>query len=517
MHHAGGVVGVPWALLGAGLLWLSDWIHPPAPPPEPLLAALLALALAAFLAWLLVQAGGESYHEPIAAAWLAVVAPLLAAATGGPDGERARLAALSVPAMIPLLAPLAPKPGDVVLGRRAGFPWRAVRVRQADRFRHLLCIGPSGTGKTLTVLAPLLRQDLASGAGVIVLEPKDGELAEICRAVCRARGRPWREIAPLHPAGEPWNALQGSAPAAAERTLYALGRLQGGDRAQASAGAAYYDALGQSVLRHAVYAVKGALGDAATLGDLRELLRDPNARTRILARCDDAEVHRFFAGTFAAWRPDERARNVAGLLNGLDMLLAHPDVRRTLQPEPGTGVDLTRVLAEGGVLLVTVPSGELLRAGEALGAFFLAAVTAAVFARPPVPRPPVFLYVDEFQRFATPGFADFLAMARGYRVGAVLAHQNLAQLRAAGGQALVETVLANTRTRVVLACDAPDAAALAPALRCPPERLQTLPFGRAACLLPGGRTRFIRLPAPHPAPRRPQVAHLLWIRRTPVR
>ena len=514
MHPPGGG-RVRWALLGAGLLWFSDWINPPHPPSNPLLAAIVAVGLAAFLAWLLTQAGADSYHEPIAAVWLAVVAPLLAAATGSVDAERVRLAAISVPAMIPLLAPFAPKPGDVVLGRRLGFPWRPVRVGHDDRFRHMLCIGPSGTGKTLTVLAPLLRQDLQSGAGVIVVEPKDGELAGICRDFCRARGRAYREIAPLDLAGEPWNALQGSAPAVAERTLFALGRLQGGDRAPASAGAAYYDALGQSVLRHAVYAIKGALGDQATLADLQAILSDANARAQILARCDDAEVHRFFAGTFAAWRPDERARNLAGILNSLDMLLAHPDLRRTLTPPPETGIRLPQVLAEGGALLVTLPSGELLRAGEALGAFFLAALTAAVFARPASPRPPVFLYVDEFQRFATPGFADFLAMARGYRVGAVLAHQNLAQLRVAGGQPLVETVLANTRTRIVLACDAPDAAALAPALRCPPERLQTLPFRSAACLLPGGRTRFVRLPAPNA--RHPQVTHRLWINRTPVR
>ncbi len=502
-----------WALLGAGLLWFSDWIHPPAPPSDPLVAAIVALGLAAFMAWLLTQAGAETYHEPIAAVWLAVVAPLLAAATGGIDAERTRLAALSVPAMIPLLAPFAAKAGDVVLGRSLGFPWRAVRLGQEDRFRHLLCIGPSGTGKTTTVLAPMLRQDLAAKTGVIVIEPKDGELADACRAICRANGRPWREIAPLDVAGEPWNALQGSAPAAAERTLYGLARLMGGG-APASAGAAYYDAVGQSVVRHAVYAIKGALGDDATLVDLQDLLSDASARARILARCDDAEVHRYFAGTFAAWRPEERTRNLAGILNGLDMLLSHPDLRRTLAPAPGTGIRIPQVLSEGGVLLVTLPAGELLRAGDAMGTFFLSALTASVFGRPStLPRPPVFLYVDEFQRFASTGFADFLAMARSYRVGAVLAHQNLAQIRAAGGQPLVETVLANTRTRVVLACDAPDAAALAPALRCPPERLQTLPFRSAACLLPGGRTSFVRLPAP----RSPQVTHRLWIKRTLVR
>jgi hypothetical protein len=439
-----------------------------------------------------------------------VGAPLLAALTGSEAGERLRLGLLSLAALPPLLG-WPPPPGAVVLGRTAALPWRPVRLPPEQRFRHLLCIGPSGSGKTRSVLLPLLRQDLRGGAGVIVLEPKDGELAEAVRAACRARGRPWREFAPGAAAGEAWNPLQGDPVAAAERTAYALGRLQGADRAPTSAGAAYYDAVGQSVLRHAVYALKLALGEAATLADLRDFLRDATFRAGVLARCDDRDVHRFFAGTFSAWRPDERARNLAGLTSGLDQVLAHPDLRRSLQPEPGRGIDLAEVLAEGQVLVVTLPTGALLRAGDAIGAFLLAALTAAALTRPAGRRPPVFLYVDEFQRFATPGFADFLAMARGFRVGAVLAHQNLAQLRAAGGPALEETVLANCRTRVVLACDAPDAAALAPALRTRPERLQRLPFRRAACLLPDARVLWLRLPAPYPQP-----IHRLWKRRTPV-
>lgn len=510
-----------WALLGAGLLWISDWINPPPPPGDPVLAALAAVGVAAMLAWVLAHVFGEGWNEPAVAAWVAVAAPLLAALSGPAAGERTRLGLLSLPALLPLLATYAAKPGDAVLGRAAAFPWQPLRLRQEDRFRHVQCIGPSGTGKTRTVLAPLVRQDLASGTAVVVLEPKDGELAEICRALCRRSGRPWQEIAPLSMSGESWNALEGTPAAAAERTLFALGRMLGnGERGAGSAGAAYYDALGQTLIRHAVYAVKAGRGTAANLGDLREFLRDATARMRILARCDDDEVHRFFAGPFAAWRADERARNLAGPLNALDMLLTHPGLRRTLCPDAGAGIDLQKVLAEGGVLLVSLPSGELLRAGDALGAFFLAAFTAATFHRPAEARPPVFLYVDEFQRFATPGFADFLAMARSFRVGAVLAHQNLAQLRAAGGQNLEETVLANARTRLVLACDAPDAAALAPALRCRPERLQTLPFRTAAALLPGGRVRWLRLPHPAAASRfssYPQILHRLWTKRTPVR
>ena len=61
----------------------------------------------------------------------------------------------------------------------------------------------------------------------------------------------------------------------------------------------------------------------------------------------------------------------------------------------------------------------------------------------PEERKDFYLYVDEFQNFATPAFAQILSEARKYRLGAILAHQTTSQLE---DISLVNITLANTGT-----------------------------------------------------------------------
>lgn len=389
-----------------------------------------------------------------------------------------------------------------VLGRRLDFPWTQLRVGRQERLRNLHCIGPSGSGKTNAVLAPLLIQDLIAGVGVTIIEIKGGELCTTARAWAERLGRPVLEWEPGNPDSACWNPLQPATPAAVERLIQALHRT---DRMDPAAGVdpASVDA---AILRHAVAAFHSA-GLAVDLARLREFLQDPAARQRVLGAANDRAPLAYFASVFDAWRPDERDRNLQGLLHRLDALLGQPFVRRALCPPPGAPeIDLPRNLEQGGILLVTLPFGGMLRQAEALGGFLLASLQAAVYARPTGGRAH-FLYLDEFQRFAGPDFGEFLSLARGYNVGTVLAHQNLAQLREAGGQALQDAVHANARTTVLLRCDGQDAEAFAS--RLPPHHgrawtateLACLPFGVGVAHTGSDRSRH--------------RAHLVRLRRAP--
>lgn len=382
-----------------------------------------------------------------------------------------------------------PGPGTV-LGRRVAPPWTALRLSTEERLRHVHCLGPSGSGKTTSVLMPMLAQDVALGHGVTVIEIKGGDLGQRARAAAAQAGRPVAIWEPASGGGLGWNPLAAPGPATAERLIYALQRAGG----PSSAGADYYAAVGAGVIRHSVGAFASAGAPLDLLG-LRAFLVDPQARQRVLRAVRDPLVRAYFLTVFEAWRPDERLRNVQGILNHLDGLLAHPDVRASLCPVTGAPqLDLAAHLADGGVLVVTLPLGGMLRLAGALGHLLLSTLQAEVYRRP-TPTPGHFIYLDEFQHFAGPGFAEFLALCRGFGVGTVLAHQNLSQLRAIGGPELAETVLANTRTTVVLRCDQPDALALAQRLpRRPgqlpqPERLAALPFGQALIARSGRRGR----------------------------
>ena len=374
------------------------------------------------------------------------------------------------------------------VGRRTAFPWDTVRLNAEDRLRHLHCIGPSGSGKTTAVLAPLLAQDVTAGSGVTVLELKGGELCSTARHFAAAAGRTVLQWDPANPDSACWNPLAHPGPEAGERLLFALQRANG----HASAASEYYAAVGGAVIRHSIQAFTAA-GAPLDLARLRSFLLEAPARQVILRQVTDTDTLAYFHHVFDAWRPDERLRNVQALTSAIDTLLVHPFVRRSLCPPPDAPqIDLDRCLREGAILLVTLPLGGMLRQATALGAFLLATLQAATYARQEG-GPLHYIYLDEFQQFAGPGFGDFLALARSHRVGVVLAHQNLAQLRQAGGGALEETVLANARTTVLLRCDGPDAHAfsawLPPRGGRPwrPEDLTGLPFGSAVVRTAAGR------------------------------
>ena len=62
-------------------------------------------------------------------------------------------------------------------------------------------------------------------------------------------------------------------------------------------------------------------------------------------------------------------------------------------------------------------------------------------------RKPFYLYIDEFHNFITPSLAAILSGARKYRLGLVLAHQELHQLSARDGE-VASAVISNPFTRV---------------------------------------------------------------------
>lgn len=334
----------------------------------------------------------------------------------------------------------------LVLGRRPGLLGDRLRVRADDRFAHMAVLGPTGSGKTASVLAPAVRQDLASGAGVTVIDPK-GDLARAVVAEAERLGRPVAHLRPGDPDGARLNPLDAPPADAAETAVYALDRAFPGDHP-------FYRPLGQTLVRFAVRALV-EVRPGAGLADLVRFLEDETMRLEVLVRVRDDDVRRYFRDVVAAWPARTRSEYTLGVLNALLALTGQPDVSAMFAP-PAT-VDLAAHLGDGGVLVAELPVGRLGAAASLAGAFVLAALQRCALARPEGGRPH-FVYCDEFATFAPGGFGEFLAMARSSRVGAIVAHQHMGQLP----RALREAVEANARTRVVLGgVAADDAEALA--------------------------------------------------------
>ncbi|HZD15826.1 MAG TPA: hypothetical protein VE196_12030, partial [Pseudonocardiaceae bacterium] len=131
-------------------------------------------------------------------------------------------------------------------------------------------------------------------------------------------------------------------------------------------------------------------------------------------------------------------------------------------PRQAQVLDMTAVLDHGGICLARLPEGLL--SGETtrlLGSLLVAHTWHALTARAGRPydqRPDAALYLDECQMFLhmPVRMEELLAQARGYGLGCVLAHQNLAELPAE----LRAGCSANAATKLLFRVSPEDAAAL---------------------------------------------------------
>ncbi len=325
------------------------------------------------------------------------------------------------------------KPGGVRLGSTVGLR-RPVEISPADRFLHLHVLGPTGSGKTVGVLGPLVRQDIRMGSGILLLDPK-GDLWDMARGEAVRAHREVLALSPKEPPAVGIDPFAGPPQQAAETIAYALyGAFPSGHE--------FYRTVGQAMLRNAAQAVKEAREDP-TLQDLEDFLQSEDARRDILLHTESAHVRAYFRDQVGGWSARFRQDAFIGVQSAVAQLTAHPWARELFAARPSC--DFDQLLRDSGILLLALPEGEMGLAARAVGSFALLLFQAAALRRD-ASGGPAYVYADEFQTFAQPGFGTFLAEARSHRVGAVLAHQHLGQL----DPDLRAAVLSNARNRVLL-------------------------------------------------------------------
>jgi len=199
-------------------------------------------------------------------------------------------------------------------------------------------------------------------------------------------------------------------------------------------------------------------GETPTLADILPLLQDARLRRRY--RVQDPILE----GFWSAWErasEGQRQQALAPLANKLRTFLLRPALRdAVVQPE---APDLAAVIRRGRIVLCSLPAAALGEDGASLlGSVFLHRLWQAAQALGPtagLDRKPLVCLVDEAHRFtALPGgIGELLAQARGYGLGFVLAHQDLAQLT----PELREAVAANCRSKLCFQLDPPDSERIA--------------------------------------------------------
>lgn len=362
-----------------------------------------------------------------------------------------------------------------------------VSLSAAQRSRHLYIIGGSGTGKS-TLLLNLICQDIEVGHGVGVLDPH-GDLVDAVLA--RMPESRINDVVLIDPADAEYvvgiNVL--AAHSDAERTLLSSDLVSLFRRHATSWG----DQM-NTVFANAVLAFLES-NQGGTLADLRRFLVEKEYRTAFLRTVQDPEVVYYWEREF----PLLRGHPQAPILTRLDGFL-RPKVVRHMVCSPGVTLDFRALMDERKILLVKLPQGGI---GEEnaylLGGLIVSKLQQLALSRQDVEasdRPPFYLYLDEFQHFASPSTATLLSGVRKYGLGLTLAHQNLGQI---SGE-LIDSVLANAGTRICFRLGDADARKLADGFSYFEGRdLQNLDTGQAIARVGRAQADFNLTTYPAPA------------------
>jgi hypothetical protein len=365
------------------------------------------------------------------------------------------------------------EPNVAVLGRlRFRGRNEVFGIRTDDRRRHVAIIGKTGMGKT-TLLRQLIVSDMQQGRGLALVDPH-GDLADTILehvpkhrtnetiafdAGDRAFPLAFNPLACSHPDQRP---LVASGIVSALKKLY---------------GESWGPRL-EHILRNAVLALL-EVPDSSLLS-LQRLLADARYRRAVAARLADPVVRTFWQQEFSGWKPQYQAEAIAPVQNKLGHFLSQP-ILRAIVGQARSALDLRQVLDEGRILIVNLSKGRIGEDGTTLlGSLLVTSIQLAAMSRADLAeqaRRDFFLYVDEFQNFATDSFATILSEARKYRLSLTLANQYLAQME----EATLEAVFGNVGSLLVFQVGARDAEALAEQLGgdATPQDLMALPRYRA--------------------------------------
>ncbi len=318
-----------------------------------------------------------------------------------------------------------------------------------DRSRHVYIIGQTGSGKSglLTLFA---LSDIYHNQGYCIIDPHGDLATDNLKFIPESR---IKDVVYFNPADTQFpmafNPLEVYDPARkpniSSEVIGVLKRMFG-------------DSWGprlEHILRYTLLALLDR--PYATMLDISRMLTDKEFRKETLEYCQDVTVLQFWKQEFGSWGEKQVTESVAPILNKVGAFTANPIIRNIIG-QPKSSFDIRKIMDEGKILVVNLSKGLIGEDNAAiLGAFLVTKVQLAAMSRSDIEnvddRRPFYLYVDEFQNFATDSFAVILSEARKYGLNLTVANQYTSQMT----DAVRDAVFGNVGTTISFRVSADDA------------------------------------------------------------
>jgi type IV secretory pathway TraG/TraD family ATPase VirD4 len=296
-------------------------------------------------------------------------------------------------------------------------------IRKRDRRYHMYVVGKTGVGKS-TLLLNMIKQDIENGEGLAVLDPH-GDLIEKTLGVSPLSRI--KDVIYFNPQDKEqilyFNPLEVSNPLESHLVVSSLVSVFK---------KIWHDSWGprlEYILRNALSTLVEFSG--ATLIDLQRILQDKAFRMNLINRLKNEQLRDFWLNEFEKYPPYFQQEAISPIQNKIGQFLNNP-VLREIVSQPKSSFNLREIMDSGKILLVNLSKGKIGEdSASLLGAMLIAKMGLTALSRQDIPeeqRRDFYLYVDEFQSFATSSFTDILSEARKYRLNLILANQYLGQI-----------------------------------------------------------------------------------------
>ncbi len=304
---------------------------------------------------------------------------------------------------------------------------KEVYIGNEDRMRHVYIIGKTGTGKS-ELMKDVILQDIREGKGLCFMDPHGDAIDDILKLIPPERAEDVIYFDPSdteRPMG--LNLLEANtedqkhfAATAVINMMYKL-----------------FDPYKTGIVgprfEHAVRnAMLTAMSDeGSTFIEIMRILTDARFVQELLPKVTDPIIRRYWTDQIAQTSDFHKSEVLDYITSKFGRFVTNKLIRNIIG-QSQSSFNFRSIMDEGKILLINLAKGKL---GEEnsnfLGLILVPRILMAAMSRADMPveqRRDFYLYVDEFQNFATPDFATILSEARKYRLGLCVANQFIGQV-----------------------------------------------------------------------------------------
>jgi len=303
---------------------------------------------------------------------------------------------------------------------------RPVYISEDDRLRHTYIIGKTGVGKS-ELLIEMIMQDIRAGKGVCFIDPHD-TVEKIMEMIPPERAE---DVIYFNPSDtqRPMGLNMIEAKTEEEKHFITTSIV----------GLMYklYDPhktgiIGprfEHAIRNAMLTVMSEPGN--TFVEVVRVLTDARYVQELLPKVKDPIVRRYWTDQIAQTSDFHKSEVLDYIVSKFGRFVTNKMMRNIIG-QSESAFNFRKVMDEGKILLINLAKGRI---GEEnsqfLGLILVPKILIGAMSRQDVPeeqRKPFYLYVDEFQNFATPDFAQILSEARKFGLALTVANQFIGQM-----------------------------------------------------------------------------------------